>query len=122
MMRKIVGIIAGYAIFVASSLALFKLSGQDPHQQATTNFQILAAIYGATFSILSGLVVQLIARTNNLNLNYVLAFIIAGFATFSLVKSGGSHWTQILAIFLFAPISVLGGLCHRYFYDHRPKH
>jgi hypothetical protein len=113
MMRKIAGVIAGYAIFVASSLALFKLSGQDLHLQATTNFQILAAIYGATFSFLSGLVVQLIARTNNLNLNYVLAIIIAGFATFSLIKSGGSHWTQILAIFLFAPISVLGGLCHR---------
>ncbi|MEO6358408.1 MAG: hypothetical protein ABIU77_06995, partial [Ferruginibacter sp.] len=57
MIRKIGGVIAGYAIFVASSLALFKLSGQDPHLQATTNFQILAAIYGATFSFLSGLVV-----------------------------------------------------------------
>jgi hypothetical protein len=93
MIRKIAGIIAGYAIFVVSSLALFKLSGQDLHLQATTNFQILAAIYGATFSFLSGLVVQLIARTNILNLNYVLAFIIVGFATFSPIKSGRSRWT-----------------------------
>jgi hypothetical protein len=39
----------------------------------------------------------------------VLLFIIAGFATFSFLKANGSHWTQLLAIFIFAPISVLGG-------------
>ena len=110
MIRKILGVIAGYAIFVATSLALFKLSGQDPHEQATKNFQILAAVYGAAFSFLSGLVLQLIAKTKNLNLNYILAFIIAGFAIFSLIKSNGSHWTQLFAIIIFAPISILGGL------------
>ena len=48
--------------------------------------------------------------TKNLNLNYVLAFITAGFATFSIIKADGSHWTQLLAILVFAPVSVLGGL------------
>ena len=110
MIKKVAGVIAGYAIFVATSLALFKLSKQDPHLQATTTFQILAAMYGAAFSFIGGLVLQLIAKTKSLQLNYVLAFIIAGFATFSLVKSEGSHWTQILAIVIFAPISILGGL------------
>jgi hypothetical protein len=33
----------------------------------------------------------------------------AGFATFSLLKSDGSSWTQLLAIIVFAPVSVLGG-------------
>ena len=110
MTRKILGVIIGYAIFVATSLALFKLSGQDPHGMATINFQILTAIYGATFSFLSGLVLQLIAKTKNLNLNYVLAIIIAGFAAFSIIKSEGSHWTQLFAIIIFAPITILGGL------------
>jgi uncharacterized membrane protein len=110
MIRKILGVIVGYAIFVATSLALFKLAGQDPHGQATTNFQILTAVYGAVFSFFSGLVLQLIAKTKNLNLNYILAFIIAAFATFSLIKSVGSHWTQLLAITIFAPISIIGGL------------
>ena len=112
MIRKILGVIVGYAIFVATSLALFKLSGQDPHAQATTNFQILTAVYGAVFSFLSGLVLQLIDKTKNLNLNYILAFIIAGFAIFSLLKSDGSHWTQLLAIIIFAPVSILGGLVY----------
>jgi hypothetical protein len=115
MVKKILGVIAGYAIFVATSIVLFRFSGKDPHEQATINFQILTAIYGAAFSFLSGLVLQVIAKTKNLNLNYILAFIIAGFATFSLIKSEGSHWTQLFAIAIFAPISILGG----YFFNKR---
>ena len=109
MINKISGIIIGYTTFVVTSLALFKFSGQDPHGQATTSFQILTAIYGIAFSFLSGLVLQFIAKTNNLTLNYILAVIIAGFATFSLIKADGSNWTQLLAIFIFAPVSILGG-------------
>ncbi|MFB3386815.1 hypothetical protein [Flavobacterium sp. LAR06] len=45
-----------------------------------------------------------------MKVNFVLFVIMAGFATFSLLKSGGSSWTQLLAIFIFAPVSVLGGL------------
>jgi hypothetical protein len=110
MVRKILGVIAGYAIFVVSSLALFKLAGQNPHANATLEFQILAAFCGSAFSFLSGFVSQIIDRAKNLKTNYILALIIAGFATFSLFKTDGSHWTQLLAIFVFAPISVLGGL------------
>ena len=110
MIKKILGIIAGYAIFVITSLALFTFSGQKPHSEAATSFIILTAIYGASFSFISGLVTQLIAKTGTLLVNYVLAFIMAGFAIFSLIKSDGTHWTQLLAIIIFAPVSVLGGL------------
>ncbi|MXV16764.1 hypothetical protein [Hufsiella ginkgonis] len=107
---KTLAIITGYAIFVVSSLALFQLSGQKPHDPATGGFRVLTAFYGAFFSIVSGLVLQLIARTKTLTLNIVLAVIIAGFATFSLLKAGGSHWTQWMAILIFAPVSIVGGL------------
>lgn len=115
MIKKILGVIAGYAIFAAASLALFKLSRVDPHEEPTTGFQVLTFIYGAAFSFLSGFILQLIARTKNLNLNFILAFVIAGFAIFSLIKSNGSHWTQLLAIVIFAPSSILGG----YFFNNR---
>ena len=117
MIKKILGVIIGYTIFVVTSLALFKFSGQNPHGEATTGFQILTIVYGIVFSFLSGLVLQLVAKPNNLALNYILAVIIAGFATFSLVKADGSNWTQLLAIFIFAPVSVLGG----FFYIKRNK-
>ena len=110
MIRNILSVLAGYIIFVITSLALFKLSGQDPHADPTTIFVILTIIYGAAFSSVSGFITQLIAKTKNITLNYVLCFIMAGFATFSLFKTTGNHWTQLLAIFLFAPISILGGL------------
>lgn len=110
MIRKILSVIAGYAVFVISSILLFKLSGQQPHEDAINLFIIFTAIYGALFSIIAGYVTQLISRTKSLKVNYILAIIIAGFALFSLFATDGKHWTQILAIVIFAPISILGGM------------
>jgi ABC-type Fe3+-siderophore transport system permease subunit len=112
MIKKISGVIVGYAVFVISSILLFQLSGKNPHQEVEIGFKIITLIYGAVFSIISGFVVQLIAKSKNLKLNYILAFIIAGFATFSLIKASGSHWTQLFAIFIFTPISILGGFLY----------
>jgi len=109
MTRKIFSIVAGYAIFVATSLVFFKISRRDPHSNPSPYFLIVTIIYGAIFSFVAGFATQLIAKAN-LKLNYILAFIIAGFATFSFLKSEGNHWTQILAIFIFAPMSIFGGL------------
>ena len=122
MIRKILSIIIGYAIFVVASLALFKIAKKDPHSDPTTAFIILTTIYGAIFSFVAGLVTQLIARTADLKTSYLLAFIIAGFATFSFFKSDGNHWTQLLAIFIFAPTSILGGLFYIKQYKNNERH
>ena len=110
MIRQILGVTIGYTIFVISSIFLFKFSEVNPHEEASKLFMVWTFVYGCIFSFISGLVTQLIAKTKNLKVNYVLFIIMAGFAAFSLFKSGGSSWTQLLAIFVFAPISVLGGL------------
>ena len=110
MIRNFLSVVAGYAIFVVTSLGLFRLSGQKPHAEAPVLFMIFTAIYGVIFSFIAGLVTQIISGTKNINLNYILAFILAGFAAFSMFKSEGSHWTQMLAILIFAPASVLGGI------------
>jgi len=112
MINRIGGIVAGYTIFVVSSLALFKLSDQNPHAEPTVAFVIITLIYGALFSGLSGFTAQLISKTANLKINFILAFVIAGFAAFSFLKSGGNHWTKLLAIFIFAPASVYGGMIY----------
>lgn len=113
MIRTILSVIAGYAIFVATSLAFFKIMKQDPHSLPTTYFIVLTTIYGVVISFVAGLITQLLSRTANLKINFVLAFIIAGFATFSFFKTDGNHWTQLLAIFIFAPVSILGGLLYK---------
>jgi hypothetical protein len=110
MTRQILGIIAGYMIFVISSVLLFRLSGVKPHSEASVLFMLFTFVYGTVFSFISGFIAQGIARTGNLKINYILFIIMSGFATFSLFKSDGSCWTQLLAIFIFAPITVLGGL------------
>lgn len=109
MIRQVLGVLAGYFIFVASSLALFKFSGIEPHSDASLLIILLTAAYGALFSAISGFAAQFIAKAKSLTVSYVLAFIMAGFAAFSYFKAGGSHWSQLLAIFIFAPLSVLGG-------------
>lgn len=108
MIRQILAVIAGYAIFVITSLLLFQISGVKPHSEASGLFMVLTFVCGVVFSFLSGLVTQFISRSRNLKINYILCVIIAGFATFSLFKSSGSSWTQLLAIFVFAPVSVFG--------------
>jgi hypothetical protein len=87
MIRKILSIIIGYGIFVVTSLALFKIAKKDPRFDPTTTFIILTIIYGAIFSFVAGLVTQLIVKTADLKISYLLAFIIAGFLTFSFFKS-----------------------------------
>ncbi len=113
MVRNILSIILGYAIFVITALGLFKFSGENPHSDPTTVFVIVTAIYGVASSFTAGLITQIISKSKKLKLNFILALIIAGFATFSLSKSDGNHWTQLLAIFIFAPASILGGLIYK---------
>ncbi len=109
MVRNSVGIIVGYAIFVFTSLTFFKLSSRAPHADPSISFAIITAIYGIICSFISGFAAKAISGSGKLTVNYILAFIIAGFAAFSFFKSEGNHWTQILAIFLFAPASIAGG-------------
>lgn len=109
MIKQFLGVIAGYAIFVITSILLFRLSGVNPHTEASIAFMFLTFVYGTIFSFLSGFVCQMIINKRNLKVNYILFIIMAGFATFSLFKSDGSSWTQLLAIFVFAPVSILGG-------------
>ena len=109
MIRNILAVIAGYLIFAISSVLLFTLTSHKPHAEASTAFKIITIIYGVFFFVIAGFVVQLIARQKTLALNYILALVIFIFATISLITATGTHWTQLFAMFIFAPVSVLGG-------------
>ena len=109
MLRKILAILAGYAIFVIAAVLLFQISGVDPHSDPSISFLVAVIVCGIFSSVTGGFTTQLIAKDKKLTINYVLALIIAGFATFSYFKTSGNHYSQIAAIFLFAPISVAGG-------------
>jgi hypothetical protein len=108
-LRNVLAVILGYAVFVISAVLLFQLSGIDPHADPTPGIIILTIVYGLLFSFAGGFLTQLISNSGKLTINYILAGIMAGFATFSLLKTTGNHYSQYAAIFLFAPASILGG-------------
>ena len=111
--RNVVGVIVGYLIFAVSAVLLFNLSGIDPHADASIGTIALVIVFGAVFAFAGGYLTKLIAATKTMIANYVLVVIMASFAAFSFFKSPGNHYTQIAAIFLFAPISLVGGLLRR---------
>ena len=112
--RNVLGVIVGYLIFAVSAVLLFNLSGIDPHADTTVGTVALVIVFGAVFAFAGGYLTKLIVTTKTLIANYALAIIMASFAAFSFFKSPGNHYTQIAAIFLFAPLSLVGGfLRHR---------
>lgn len=110
--RNTIGIIIGYAVFVISAVLLFQLSGIDPHADPTPGIVALTVGYGLIFSFVGGLVAQLISMSGTLTIHYILALVMAGFAAFSMFKTDGNHYTQLAAICLFAPASILGGIIY----------
>lgn len=111
-MRNILSVIAGYLIFAISSVCLFIFTGQKPHAEAPMAFKIITIAYGIVFSVIAGFVLQLIAKQKRLTLNYILMAVIFVFAAISLATASGTHWTQLFAMFIFAPVSVLGGFLY----------
>lgn len=109
MIRNILALFAGYAIFVVAAVLLFQISGVDPHSDPSISFLAAVIACGMLSSSTGGFVVQLISTDKKLRINYILALIIAGFAAFSYFKTTGNHYSQIAAILLFAPFSILGG-------------
>ena len=108
-LRNILGVVVGYLIFALSAVLLFKLSGIAPHADADFGTIAIVIMFGVVFSFAGGYVGKLIAGGGTMMVNYVLSLLIAGFAVFSLIKSSGSHYTQISAIVIFAPVSLVGG-------------
>jgi len=85
----------------------FRTKSLTPKRQIFLSF---LQQYGTLFSITAGYVTRQISKTKRPGVNYLLAFIIAGLAVFSLIKSDGNHQTQISVIALFAPVSILCGM------------
>ena len=109
MIRKILSVIVAYALFAVSAALLFMMTSQQPHHDAPVAFKLITIIYGLFFSVLSGFILQMIARQRQLALNFILALVIFLFASISLLTSAGSRWTQLFAMFIFAPASIIGG-------------
>ena len=111
MRNSILGVVVGYVIFATSGVALFQLSGQDPHGDASVPFMVGAVVYGAAFALLGGYVSGWIASRRPFTHGLVVAGILALGAAVSLVSTLGKGyiWSQAAALLLMAPAAAFGG-------------
>lgn len=109
-LRNILAVICGYAVFAGSAVALFQLADIDPHADPGIGLMLLVLAYGTASSFLGGIVTQWISKSGTLTMSLVLAGIMGSFALFSLFKTTGNHYSQFAAIVLFAPVSIVGGI------------
>jgi hypothetical protein len=112
MLRGILAIVAGYLIFAVSAVALFAVSGRDPHAPQPAGFVVIVLLYGIGFAGVSGYVTALIAKRADTAYVVALASIIALGALVSLFASPASHaiWSQVGTLVLMVPAALLGGI------------
>jgi hypothetical protein len=107
-MRSVAGVIVGYLVFAVSALLIFRISGHDPHEPATTAFMVEAIAAGMVAALIGGYVAVMIAARQRAATE--LALVIAVLAVLSAASMHGrSLWSNIAAVVLMAPAAKLGG-------------
>jgi len=104
-LRSVVAVVLGYAVFAVSAGALFRLAGRDPHAPQSTGFMLFAVVYGVTFAGAGGILASRLARAKGTVHAAVVTLLIAMGAIISLVASpgAGATWSQWSALLLMAP-------------------
>jgi hypothetical protein len=110
-LRSVVAVLVGYAVFAASAFAVFRLSGHAPHAPASPPFMLLTIASGVVFAALGGYVAGWLAGRRPLAHAVAMATLLAVGAVASLVSTlgHGAVWTQVTALIFMAPSAVLGG-------------
>jgi hypothetical protein len=110
--RTLLSVFAGYAIFVISAIVLFRVSGQDPHLEASTQFVIGSTLYGMFFAALAGYIATKLAKGVSpvpaIALCAIIAFL--GGITLIMRPAGGPRWSQLATLVFIAPMALAGGL------------
>ena len=103
LLRSVIAVVLGYAVFAVSGGLLFRVAGRNPHAVQDLWFVILAVVYGMVFAGLGGALAARIAPSRPAVHAGLVTGLIAAGATVSLVKSSGATWSQWSAILLMAP-------------------
>ena len=106
MLRSMLGVVTGYLVFAVPVFALYQVTGQPPHGEASVRFMIGASVYGVAFALLGGYLSALIAGRRPLAHGVAMAAVLAAVATGSLMMTiGKGHvWSQVAALTLMAPV------------------
>ncbi len=112
MLRTVVGVLAGYAIFAVSAIALFQVSGHGSHEAASRTFMIGSTLYGMSFAFLGGYAASAIAGRQDTRAAFCVAVIIALFAVAPLttMRAESMQWSAMVSLLFMAPIAWVGGV------------
>ncbi len=122
MLRSILGVVTGYFVFAASGFALFHVTGQPPHGEASLRFMVGATVYGTAFALFGGYLSGWIAGRRPLAHGVAMAVVLALGAGASLAATLGRGfiWSQVAALVLMAPAAVAGGWLRQCLSPHSP--
>jgi len=110
MLRSVIAVVVAYLGFAVSALALFRLSGHDPHAPASLIFMGLSVLYGMFFAVVSGFIAAWLARRGELEHSLAVATLIAVVGAASILATPGQAiWTQVSALLIMAPMAMAGG-------------
>ena len=111
LLRSIIAVILGYAVFAISSGAIFLLSGHPAHATASVAFMLMTIVAGIVFAAVGGYVAGWLAGRRPVAHAVAMGVLLAVGAAVSLVMTlgHGAVWTQVAALLLMAPSAVIGG-------------
>lgn len=110
-LRSTAAVIGGYLVFALSAVAIFQLSGRNPHAPQPLWFMGLSVLGGSAFAALGGFIAARIAPGRPLLHAGLVALVLALGASASLRMSPATDatWSQWTALILMAPSAYLGG-------------
>lgn len=111
LLRSVLAVLLGYALFAVTSFALFRVTGHDPHAPASAAFMVVTVVEGIVFASAGGYVAAWIAGRKPVAHGAAVALLLAIGAAASLAATlgHGAVWTQVAALVFMAPSAVLGG-------------
>jgi hypothetical protein len=112
MLRGALAVIAGYAIFALAAVALFQISGRDPHTAAPVGFMVFAIVYGAVFAAIGGYVATAISGRRAAA---IVAFLVLFGAVVSMLfrPGKGALWTMLSTAVISTPMVAFGSRLRR---------
>lgn len=109
--RSVVAVLLGYMVFAVSALALFRLSGRDPHAAHDVPFMLWSVLYGVLFAALGGFLAAWVAESWEIEHALGVSCLIAVSGAISLLtqSADSAMWTQLAALLIMAPAALAGG-------------
>src|SRR5437764_11773699 len=109
-LRSMLAIFSGDAIFGLTAVLLFRIAGRDPHARAPMQFMIASVAVGVIAAAIGGWVTAAIASHHRREHALILGALIGlgAFISLLLRPGTGAIWTQIAAVLLMAPAALIG--------------